>query len=266
MTPCYIASEMSEDLEEALQLGAEAGISTVHLRKSIFGKNVEDLEANDIQRVQDTFGKFGANVGVLMPPFAKCDIDKPDAIREHQGIFVRTVTVAKALGTNLVRCFPFTGGGDSDHTPDRIDGYLDRIVENLSPSVKHAEAEGITMCFEVVNNTIARSAADTRKVIDALDSPAAKVIWEIDTAWRVGEPPSEGYGLIGGLVRDIHIKPNDRGEMDPIGDTGETMGQVIRGLRDDGYDGFISIEHWKGQEGILKGLRLLTESLEDSHL
>jgi sugar phosphate isomerase/epimerase len=262
ITPCYITSEMSEDLEEALQLGLKAGVDTVHLRKGLFGKEVQQLENEDLPRVQDTLGKFGAKVGVLMPPFAKCDIDEPDTINKHHDIFARTVKTAKALGTTYVRCFPFTGADDTEYSASRLDDYIGLIVDNLSPSVQHAESEGITMCFEVVNNTIARTAADTRKVIDALDSPAAKVIWEIDTGWRVGEAPTAGYKQIKGLIRDVHIKPNDKNDMDPAGDTGENQSDAIRQLHADGYEGYVSIEHWKGSEGILRGLRQLTDVLE----
>lgn len=253
---------MSDDLEEALQLGTEAGIDTVHLRKGLFGKEIQDVIPDDIPRIQDTLGKFGTRVGVLMPPFAKFDIDDQDTISRHHEMFSRITETAKALGTDCVRCFPFGGANEVDYSPSRIDAYLDRIVENLSPSVRHAESVGVTMCFEVVNSTIARTAADTRKVVDALDSDAARIIWEIDTAWRVGEPPSEGYNHIKGLIRDIHIKPNDKGEMDPIGDTGEKHADAIRQLHADGYNDYITIEHWKGQEGILKGLRLLTDTLD----
>lgn len=261
MTPSYITSEMSDDLEEALQLGAEAGVDTVHLRKGLFGKDVQDLTDDDVPRIQDTLGKFGARVGVLMPPFAKIPLDDADTINAHHAMFARLVEIARAFDAPFIRCFPFTESGEEPYTPDRLDAYLDRIVEKLGPSVSVAEAGGVTMCFEVVNSTIARTAADTRRILDALDSPAAKVIWEIDTAWRVGEKPSDGYAYVRDDIRDIHIKPNDHGEMDPIGDTGETHAGVIGRLHKDGYDGFVTIEHWKGTEGILRGLRQLTDTL-----
>jgi len=264
MIPCYITSEMSDDLEEALQLGLEAGVDTVHLRKGLFGKEVQDLEADDLPRIQDTLGKFGAKTGVLMPPFAKCDLDDTEKFARHEDQFANTVSVARSLDTPYVRWFPFTGLKDADYSVDRINEYLSHIAERLQPSVGLAESEGIAMCFEVVNSTIARTALDTRKVIDKLASPAAKAIWEIDTGWRVGESPSEGYPHLKGLIRDIHIKPNDQGDMDPIGDTGETMTDTIQRLQEDGYDGMITIEHWKGQEGILKGLRLLIEAIDEA--
>ena len=252
---------MSEDLETALQLGLEAGIDTVHLRKGLFGKEIQDVEKEDIPRLQDMFGKFGTRVGVLMPPFAKCDIDDTETIAQHHDLFAHTVEIAKALGTRYVRSFPFAGAADVDYTRTRIDDYLGRIVENLTPSARHAEAEDITMCFEVVKTTIARTAADTRKVIDALDSPAAEVIWENDTAYRVGETPSAGYEHIRGLIRDVHIKPNEKGEMNPIGDTGETFTDIIHRLHADAYTGYLTIEHWPGEAGTIKGLNQLTEIL-----
>jgi sugar phosphate isomerase/epimerase len=263
LIPSFITSEMSDDLEVALQLGLESGVDTVHLRKGIFGKEVHELESEDFPRIQDTFGKFGVQVGVLMPPFAKCDLDDTETIKQHHELFARTVTAAKALGTRYVRCFPFLGAVDVDHTPARLDDYLGRIVDNLRPSVKHAEAEDITMCFEVIKTTIARSAADTRRIVDALDSSVTEIIWENDSAYRVGEKPSEGYSYIEGKIRDVHIKTNDRDEMNPIGDTGETYTDVIHRLHTDGYTGFLTIEHWQGEKGTLRGLRQLTEILTD---
>jgi sugar phosphate isomerase/epimerase len=263
LIPSFITSEMSDDLEVALQLGLESGVDTVHLRKGVFGKEVHELESEDFPRIQDTFGKFGARVGVLMPPFGKCDLDDAETIKQHHELFARTVTAAKALGTRYVRCFPFLGAVDVDYTPARLDDYLGRIVDNLQPSVKHAEAEDITMCFEVIKTTIARSSADTRRIIDALDSSVTEIIWENDSAYRVGEKPSVGYSHIQGKIRDVHIKTNDKDEMSPIGDTGETYSDVIQRLHIDGYKGFLTIEHWKGQEGTLRGLRQLTEILSD---
>jgi len=87
------------------------------------------------------------------------------------------------------------------------------------------------------------------------------VIWEINTTWRVGEVPSVGYKHIEGLICDVHIKPNEEGEMDPIGDTGETHADTIRRRHADGYDGFVTIEHWKGKEGTLRGLQQLNKLL-----
>jgi hypothetical protein len=48
MILCYITGETSDDFEEALRLGAEAGVNTVQLREGIFGKSIDQLLDDDI--------------------------------------------------------------------------------------------------------------------------------------------------------------------------------------------------------------------------
>ena len=261
MIPCYITSEMSDDFEEALQLGAEAGISTVHLRKGLFGKDIENLDQDELDRVKTTLAKFGMNIGVLMPPFGKCDINNENIVKKHHDIFARTVDIANEFDTRLIRCFPFTGVG-----PGEFDEHLSRIADHLRPAVERAEAANVLMCFEVVDNTIGRTAEHTRRVVDALDSSAVAAIWELMTGSNAGETPAQGYPHLRGLIRDIHIKPNASGTMDPLVNTHETLADVVTTLAEDGYAGMLTIEHWHGTDGTLDGLRILQEALEQVHV
>jgi len=113
------------------------------------------------------------------------------------------------------------------------------------------------MCIEVNGGTIGITEAHTRQVIDALGSSSVHAIWEIDSGAHLGQPPTEGYRHLRGLIRDVHVKLNTHGELDPIWDTGETHADVVRCLVEDGYDGMMTIEHWFDREGTLKGLRQL---------
>ena len=89
-----------------------------------------------------------------------------------------------------------------------------------------------------------------------------EAIWELDSGWHFGEPPSVGYHHLKGLIRDVHVKVNTNGELDPIWETGEMHADVVLQLLADGYDGMMTIEHWYDQEGTLKGLRQLGEVLD----
>jgi len=259
---CYITGEMSDDFEKALQLGVDAGIKTVQLRMGLFGKNIDQLDNDDVLRVKDTLAKYNMHIGMLLSPFAKCHIEEKETVAQHHKIFRRTVEIAHALGTNRIRIFPFQSNTGTRWHPPPLEDHLDRIVDNLMPAVKHAEAENITLCMEVINGTIGVTAAHTRQIIDALGSKVVKAIWEIDTGWHCNESPAQGYPHLKGLIQDVHVKINDHGELDPIGDTGEVYADVVRQLVADHYNGMMTIEHWPGEAGTLKGLRQLGEVLK----
>ena len=93
---CFITGEMSDDFEEALKLGVEAGVDTVQLRKRLFGKNIDQLDDEDILRVKDVLAKYDVRVGMVLPPFAKCTIEDAETIVQHHKIFIRAVEIAHA--------------------------------------------------------------------------------------------------------------------------------------------------------------------------
>ena len=260
--PCFITSEMSEDFEEAIRLGAEVGVRTVHLRSGMWGRSVEQITETDVDRVKDILARYGARVGVVLSPFGKCNIENPEEVQQHMRIFARMIELAHAFDTRLVRTFPFRRPGYEEYEPSHLDEYLPMIVEKLTPAVRMAEAEDIVMCFETVGSTLARTAQEVRRVVDALgDSPAVGLIWEIDVGWRAGELPSQGYPFIRGYVQDIHVKANPDRRIDPVGTSADTYEDAFRALLADGYEGFATIEHWGSTEGTLSGIGQLKSVL-----
>jgi len=260
--PCFITIEMSEDFEEAIRLGAEAGVWTVHLRSGLWGRNVEQITQTDVGYMKDILATYGVRVGVILSPFGKCNIEDADEVQRHMEILARMIELAHSFDTCLVRTFTFRRPEYEEYEPSRLDEYLPKIVETLSPAVKMAEAEDIVMCFETVGSTLARSAQEARRVVDALDSsPAVALIWEIDVAWRAGELPSQGYPYVRGYVQDVHIKANPDRLIDPVGTSSDTYEDAFRALLADGYNGFATIEHWGSAEGTLRGIQQLNSIL-----
>jgi hypothetical protein len=66
------------------------------------------------------------------------------------------------------------------------------------------------------------------------------------------------------MVRDIHVKPNKGGHMDLIVNGMEKYREAFELLSGDRYEGLATIEHWRSQEGNLRGiseLKAVVESL-----
>jgi sugar phosphate isomerase/epimerase len=173
------------------------------------------------------------------------------------------VEVAGELGTKNVRVFPLRRAGFSEYEPSRLDEYIERIVEKVKPMIEIAEAGGAILCFECVGSTLARTSREIRRVVDALGNPdSVAVIWEIDVGAKDGESVREGYGHIRGMIRDVHIKSNAEGHMDPIDGGMGTYKEAFQLLAADGYSGLATIEHWKGRDGTLRGIRELKAIIE----
>src|SRR5262249_41104544 len=129
----------------------------------------------------------------------------------------------------------------------------------LSPLVRLAEQEGVRYCLETEGATLVGTCAEARKVMDALgNSEALGLAWDVNNGWYCGENPyPEGYALIRDRIYHVHVKPNNAKTLETVGETPLTYEQLLTTLRDDGYRGWASIEHWGSPELMLEGLRQL---------
>jgi sugar phosphate isomerase/epimerase len=255
----YIAPEMDADFERAVALGTGAGVKAVALRSPLWGKQLEDLTNNDVRRMRDILAVYGMHVSALYSSAGKCSIVDEAALARGLGSLPRVFELARAFGTSLVRVFPFQRPGYTEYEPSHLDEYLERIAELWAPLVARAESEGIVLVFEGVGSTLARTARELQQVCQALGaSPAVGIVWEVDVAFRAGEPPSHGYSFASGFIRDVHIKRNP--DL-PLSGPGESYERVLRMLVGAGYHGPVTLEHWPGPEGTLSALAEVRQML-----
>ncbi len=263
MELCYFADEVDkEDFDEAVRLGVEAGATGIELRSGIWGKSVQQIDNDELKRVQDVLAKYDVTVMSVGSPVGKCDHDSEEQKAKHQHMFDRMVELAHAFDTTVIRGFslwnPNRKTGDREKRPG-VENYLDTIVSFLGPIVKTAEREGVTLSLENEAATIAGSCAEARMVADALgDTSGFSFCWDVNSGIGCGEKAvPDGYGQIKGRITHLHVKPNHDKELDPIRDSDLMHADLLKMVIADGYTGNVSIEHWGSPEFMLKGVRQL---------
>ena len=261
MELAYFADEVDkEDFDEAVRLGVEAGATGIELRGGIWGKRVQEIDNDEVKRVQDVLAKYGVKILSVGSPVGKCAHDNPDELAQHQKMFERMVALAHAFDTTVIRGFalwnPNRKSGDRANRPG-VANYVDIIVPFLEPIVKLAAQEGVTFSLENEGACIAGSCAESFDVANALgDSPGFSFCWDVNNGISCGEQAfPDGYEKIKGRMTHFHIKPNEEKELDPIRGTDMQYADLLKTVLADGYTGAVSIEHWGSPELMLKGVR-----------
>ena len=263
---CIFADEVSKDFDEAVRKCQEAGAESIEIRGGIWGKSVTNIDDDDIRKMQDVLDKYGMEVGVIGSPFGKCTFEKED-YEKHMKFFPRMVELAHIFDTRIIRMFAFwlpkEMRGNEKQRPD-IKEHLGEIAPRLKPAAAIAEKEDVIMALETEGATLVGTCAEARAVIDAVESDAMGLTWDINNSWYCGELPyPDGYDQIRGLVRHIHVKPNANKNIDTVGESNVSYQQVLRAiLEEEGYEGLASIEHWGSPELMLKGLKELDKVLK----
>jgi len=267
MTPYFpiaaITDEFSPDLEAAVRSMASIGMTGAELRM-VFGKNIIDLTDEELDRAIGIVRAQGLEVISIASPVLKCVLpDAPDVdarfqqdsfnarhtIDDQSRLAERAFEIAERAGARIVRVFSYW-------RTVRPDKCFDRIVSALADLAARATRSGLTIGLENEHACNIATAAETAKVLAAVEHPNLKVVWDPANAFVAGEIPfPDGYAKLP-TNRIVHVHAKDcrvdgkRVSWGPLGECSvDWKGQVAALVRD-GYRGWISLEtHWPGPGG-----------------
>jgi L-ribulose-5-phosphate 3-epimerase len=258
-----ITDEFSPDLATAAQSMCEVGMTAAELRM-VFGKNIIDLTNEELDRAQQIVTRQGLKIISIASPLLKCVLPNAPAIdsRFQQDIFAskhtfedqprlteRAFEIARRTGAGIVRVFSYwrTVG------PEKC---FDRIVAALSGLAENAAKHDLIIGLENEHACNIATGAETARVLEAVDHPNLKVVWDPCNALVSGENPfPEGYRrMAADRIVHVHAKDcfvnNHTPTFGPLGECGIDWRGQIRALVSDGYKGYISLEtHWPGPGG-----------------
>ena len=250
-----ITDGISRDFEYALDTMVETGLEYVELQY-LWEKQVGDLTDADIERVKALIEARNLKVSCIshhnltaLP--VDTAVDAP-AYQAHIATLQRCIDVAQALGTNLVRIFSFRKemvlfGAE----PIISEGAWTTLLNRLEEPLRIADAAGITLVMETAISGNVTSAHLARKLIDELDAPHLKVLWDPCSSLYCTEIPyPDGYAVIREHIAHVHLKDGvvnlpaatfdfcamRQGQMDSY------YNDIVNALKRDGYDGAISLE------------------------
>ena len=250
-----ITDGISRDFEYALDTMVETGLEYVELQY-LWEKQVGDLTDADIERVQRLIAARNLKVSCIshhnLSALPVDTVVVAPAYREHITTLQRCINVAQALGTNLVRIFSFRKemvlfGAE----PVISEGAWATLMNRLEEPLQIADAAGITLVMETAISGNVTSALLARKLIDALDVPHLKVLWDPCSSLYCTEVPyPDGYEAIREHIAHVHLKDGvvnlpaatfdfcamRQGQMDPY------YNDIVDALKRDGYEGAISLE------------------------
>ena len=251
-TIAVITDEVSQDLDTIIAFAREFNLDGIEIR-SIWDKPPQELDDDEIARIRDRTGEAGLSVVGVAAPFYKCDIADDETCREHIGILRRCILVARRLDTRLVRVFAFW----KQDPPDR---YWDQIIERYAEPLRIAAGEDVVLGLENEASTLIGTGAQTRRLVDALDSPVVKPLWDpCNELFADGgqKPYPDGYDHVRSDMCHMHFKDGIRGTAEGDGNVPMCEGEIdYRGqfadLIEQGYGGCLSLEtHWRiGSEQI----------------
>ena len=256
MQPAVITDEIDADLDHALDVMAEYGVTKAELRQ-VWDKNIADTSPADWARIKASLDAHGVQVIGLATPFYKCDlpgaaVDGPAGplhsasargLGDQIALLEHCIEAAHFFDTPLIRVFSFWKRGPL--TPALEETITDAFAEPAAL----AEREGVTLILENEHACYLGTGAQTARVLAEINSPAVRAVWDPGNAFMDGEEPyPTGYEAIKNFVTHVHVKDarvlpgKPSPEWTVVGGGDIDWAGQISALRADGYSGYLSLE------------------------
>jgi L-ribulose-5-phosphate 3-epimerase len=257
-----ITDEISQDFGHALEIASkEFGLGYVELR-GLWKKNIINLDGKETAEARRLLQKFGLQVTDIASPLFKTDWPGAPSSKyspkspqfgadysfAQQGeVLERSMAIAKALGTDRVRCFDFWRLDDPKPFRDAMDSKLRDTAAQVA-------SKNITLLLENEFACNTATGAEAVRTLQAVQSPNFKLNWDPGNAAYRGEIafpdgfakiPKERMGHM--HCKDVVRKADGTFEWAAMGrGIIDYVGQ-FRALVQAGYSGTMSLEtHWRG--------------------
>ncbi len=231
------SDEISPDFREQCEVAARLGLGFVELR-SAWGTNVLDLNDDELSTAARLLADHGLRVSSIGSPIGKVHLD--DDAGTHLARMRRAAQVADLLGAPFIRVFSFFMRPGTDP-----DSCRDAVVERMRELVDVVAGSDITLVHENEKEIFGDVPRRCAEMAQAVDSPNFALAWDPANFVQVGVRPfTEAYDLLRPHTRYIQIKDAlmGPGTVVKAGEGDGEIPQTLRALRDDGFDGFFSLE------------------------
>jgi len=260
-----ITDEMTQDFKFALQVALKHGLDAVEVR-SVYELGAFEWTEEVVNRMKTEANQAGLPICCISSPFFKCEIDDEKEIESQYECLRRCIGHAQKLGVHLIRGFTFWDRGS-------FETRLPDIAQRFQKAVRILQEEGMTMVLESDPSVYATNAAKLAKVIDTVDSPHVKALW--DPGNCIYDPDGEvpypdGYEFIKDKFVHMHLKDSKIIDGKPMGvpvGTGDVdfEGQFKRIIQD-GYTGYVALEtHYRPAHLISEELMAMPKGSAFSH-
>ena len=256
-----ITDGISRDFEHALKVMTAAGLEYAELQ-FLWDKEAGGLSGAQQRHAKELIKQYGVQVScITRHVFAGLlvhDTEVGDtAHTRHMEGLKRCIDMAHDFGAPFTRTMSFRkemilfGHGGAE-VWNMSKGAWDKLLTLLRPAVELAERSDMPLAVETGNNAIITSASLAHRLIDDLGTKHLKVLWDPANSLFCNETPfPDAYeALRGGYLGHVHMKdaradiPNatltqcelGKGQMAPH------LADIANALRDDRYDGVISLE------------------------
>lgn len=234
------ADEISPDFTKQLETVTSLGMHYISLR-SADGKGVADFTEEEVRdSLMPRLEKFGVKVSSIGSPIGKVGVEDEAGFAAQLAQLERLCRICKLLDCRYIRMFSFFIPQGED--PGQ---YRDVVIEKLRKFAAVAEKYDVILLHENEKDIYGDIGARCKVIFDALASPHFRAAFDFANFVQCGEDTAECWALLRPYIEYIHIKDavtHDKENVLCGTGEGKIKELLTRAIRDEGYEGFLTLE------------------------
>ena len=233
------ADEIDPQLDVQLKVVKDLGMEYICFRAAD-GKGVAEYTLDEVkERILPRLNAAGVKVSSLGSPIGKIDIDDDAAYEKQLQQLDTLCQICNLLDCKYIRMFSFWM---LNKNPDE---WKDEVLKKLRGFAEIAAKYDVILIHENEKDIYGDTAARCAGLLDELASPNFKAAFDFANFVQCGENTAECWELLKEHVAYIHIKDAVAGKNENVvcatGD-GQIPEFLKKAIREDGYEGFLTLE------------------------
>ena len=257
------SDEIASDFQTQLKTVNELGMSYISLR-GINDKNIGDYSVEMIKKdVLPRLKQWDIGVSSIGSPIGKIYINDEDAFQKQLATLKTLCEISQLLNCQYIRIFSF-------YIPkeDNFDAYKEVVISKLKEFAKIAEQYNIILLHENEKDIFGDIARRCKLILDEVNSPNFKAIFDFANFVQCGEDTQYCYDLLSDDIAYIHIKDAVyKDNFNVLCGTGDgQIESILIQFFESGYQGFLTLESHLVVFDAIRDLELehSTETIQNS--
>jgi sugar phosphate isomerase/epimerase len=227
------------DTDPRIQIAVLKALGARHIEvRSAWGINVVDLDDDRLAELAALLKQQEMTVSAVASPIGKVDVALAADLEIAR--LRRVIRVAHALETPNIRVFSFFRGEGVD-----VESIRDGVMTCMRLLADEAERERVVLLHENEKAIYGDVPERVLDLVESVGSPALRLAWDNANFVQVGVRPfTDGYAMLRPYLDYLQVKDAlaATGAVVPAGEGDGELRETLTALRDDGYDGYASLE------------------------
>lgn len=230
------ADEINPQLDEQIRVLKKLGMHYVEMRGAN-GKGLVEYPLDEVEKIKEQLDENDIHLSSVGSPIGKILITQD--FEDHFKLFCHTVNIAHVMEVPYIRMFSFFMPEGED--PEK---YHDEVFRRVGRMADYAAKHNVILLHENEKEIYGDVADRCRKLMEEFYSDHFKAVFDFANFVQCHQDTKEAYEMLKPYIEYVHVKDAEweSGQVVPAGHGDGNVKEILKELKESGYEGFLSLE------------------------